>query len=54
MSSNQSSLRGRVALITGVSRRQGIGCAIASRLAARGADLFVTHHRPHDLDQPWG
>ena len=54
MPTTQSSLRGRVALITGVSRRQGIGCAIASRLAARGADLFVTHHRPHDLDQPWG
>lgn len=48
------SLRGRVALITGVSRRQGIGLAIASRLVARGADVFLTHHRPHDEDQPWG
>lgn len=48
------SLRGRVALVTGVSRRQGIGFAIASRLAARGFDLLVTHHRPHDEDQPWG
>lgn len=48
------SLRGRVALVTGVSRRQGIGCAIASRLASLGADLVVTHHRPHDVEQPWG
>ncbi|NLT30357.1 MAG: SDR family oxidoreductase [Propionibacterium sp.] len=47
-------LRGRVALVSGVSRRQGIGFAIASRLVARGADLFLTHHRPHDEDQPWG
>ena len=48
------SLNGRVALVTGVSRRQGIGFAIASRLVARGADLFLRHHRPHDEDQPWG
>lgn len=48
------SLRGRVALVTGVSRRQGIGYAIASRLAASGAHLFLSHHRPHDEDQPWG
>ncbi|MDO5683620.1 MAG: SDR family oxidoreductase [Propionibacteriaceae bacterium] len=47
-------LAGRVALITGVSRRQGIGHAIARRLAAQGADLLVTHHRPHDVAQPWG
>lgn len=51
---NVGGLRGRVALISGVSRRQGIGFAIASRLVARGADLFLTHHRPHDEDQPWG
>lgn len=51
---DQRSLRGRVAVITGVSRRQGIGYAIASRLAARGAELFVTHFQPHDADQPWG
>ena len=36
-------LRGRVAVVTGVSRRQGIGYAIALRLAAAGADLFITH-----------
>lgn len=47
-------LRGRVALVTGVSRRQGIGYAIARRLAAYGASLFIQHHREHDAEQPWG
>ncbi|MFI6101211.1 SDR family oxidoreductase [Lentzea sp. NPDC051213] len=47
-------LGGRVALVTGVSRRQGIGYAIASRLAGLGADLFVQHHAAHDAAQPWG
>ncbi|SDG76897.1 3-oxoacyl-[acyl-carrier protein] reductase [Lentzea fradiae] len=47
-------LDGRVALVTGVSRRQGIGYAIASRLAGLGAELFVQHHAAHDASQPWG
>ena len=34
-------LKGRVALVTGVSRRQGIGFAIAQRLAMLGADVFM-------------
>ncbi|WP_434450683.1 SDR family oxidoreductase [Lentzea sp. E54] len=45
---------GRVALVTGVSRRQGIGYAIATRLRALGFDLFVQHHVAHDAAQPWG
>ncbi|WP_307868927.1 SDR family oxidoreductase [Umezawaea beigongshangensis] len=49
-----TSLRGRVALITGVSRRAGIGHAVATRLAELGADLFLHHHVPHDREQPWG
>lgn len=44
----------RVALVTGVSRRGGIGYAIASRLAGLGFDLALTHHGAHDADQPWG
>jgi 3-oxoacyl-[acyl-carrier protein] reductase len=47
-------LRGRVALVTGVSRRAGIGYAIARRLAALGAGLFLHHYGPHDDEQPWG
>jgi 3-oxoacyl-[acyl-carrier protein] reductase len=37
-------LAGRVALVTGASRRAGIGFAIASRLARRGAALLVHGH----------
>jgi 3-oxoacyl-[acyl-carrier protein] reductase len=47
-------LDGRVALVTGVSRRIGIGMAVARRLAALGADLFVTSWTAHDREQPWG
>ncbi len=49
-----SPLSGRVAVVTGVSRRNGIGYGIATRLAADGASLFVTHRRAHDEAQPWG
>jgi 3-oxoacyl-[acyl-carrier protein] reductase len=47
-------LRGRAALVTGVSRRAGIGYAIARRLGGLGASLFLQHYAPHDRDQPWG
>jgi 3-oxoacyl-[acyl-carrier protein] reductase len=47
-------LSGRVALVTGVSRRVGIGMAVARRLAGLGADLFVTSWTAHDREQPWG
>ena len=47
-------LRGRAALITGVSRRAGIGYAVARRMAGLGASLFLHHHRKHDEAQPWG
>lgn len=36
-------LRGRVALVTGVSRTQGIGYATARRMAAYGANLYLHH-----------
>ncbi|MGH3502418.1 MAG: SDR family oxidoreductase [Nocardioidaceae bacterium] len=47
-------LAGRVAVVSGVSRRRGIGFAVAKRLAAMGASLFIQHYRPHDAGQPWG
>lgn len=45
-----SSLAGRVAVVTGASRRIGIGAAICRELAARGADVLFTHWRPYDRD----
>lgn len=47
-------LDGRVAVVTGVSRRRGIGYAIACRLACAGASVFLQHYSPHDAAQPWG
>jgi 3-oxoacyl-[acyl-carrier protein] reductase len=47
-------LRGRIAIVTGASRRIGIGAAIARTLAAAGADIFLTYFLPYDAEQPWG
>ncbi|MBW5420458.1 SDR family oxidoreductase [Streptomyces sp. BG9H] len=47
-------LRGRTALVTGASRRGGIGYAVARRLAAQGAGVYLHHHVPHDAAMPWG
>lgn len=47
-------LSGRAALITGVSRRAGIGYALARRLGDLGADLYLHGWRAHDAQQPWG
>ena len=43
----------RVALVTGVSRRGGIGFAIAKRLAEGGADLVVHAFSPYDEGNRW-
>lgn len=40
--------------MTGVSREAGIGAAVARRLAADGAQLFLTGWSPHDAQQSWG
>jgi 3-oxoacyl-[acyl-carrier protein] reductase len=47
-------LAGRGALVTGVSRRIGIGYAIARRLRELGAGVFIQGFAPHDASQPWG
>lgn len=44
----------RNALVTGVSRRAGIGFAIARRLEEAGAQVFTHGWTPHDAAQPWG
>ncbi len=47
-------LRGRVALVTGVGRRRGIGSAVCRALAARGADVVFSYWKPYDREMPWG
>ncbi|WP_158882341.1 SDR family oxidoreductase [Amycolatopsis anabasis] len=44
----------RTALVTGVSRRKGIGFAIARRLLADGAQVFAQSWAPYDETEPWG
>ena len=48
------SVEGRNALVTGVSRRAGIGYAIARRLLQCGASVFIHGWAAHDVAQPWG
>jgi 3-oxoacyl-[acyl-carrier protein] reductase len=45
---------GRNALVTGVSRRAGIGYAIARRLLDAGGSVFIQGWTAHDAKQPWG
>lgn len=40
----------KIALITGASRKIGIGAAIARELASDGADVFITYFRPYDYE----
>jgi len=47
-------LKGKKVFITGVSRRQGIGCAIARQSAAWGASVIAHHYQHHDQKQEWG
>lgn len=47
-------LAGRAVLVTGVSRRAGIGHAVACLAADYGASVVAHHYRPHDAEQPWG
>lgn len=47
-------LDGRNALVTGVSRRAGIGYAVVRRLLDAGASVFIHGWTSHDATQPWG
>jgi 3-oxoacyl-[acyl-carrier protein] reductase len=49
-----SRLDDRVALVTGASRKIGIGAATARELAQAGAHVFVTFYHPYDAAMPWG
>jgi 3-oxoacyl-[acyl-carrier protein] reductase len=48
------SLRGQIAIVTGASRREGIGAANCIALARAGADVFFTHWQAYDSQMPWG
>ena len=47
-------LHGRLAIVTGASRRTGIGAAVCRALATDGADIFFTHWRSFDRILPQG
>jgi 3-oxoacyl-[acyl-carrier protein] reductase len=44
------SLEGRIALVTGVGRRLGIGAAICREIAQSGGDVFFTYWRQYDKE----
>jgi 3-oxoacyl-[acyl-carrier protein] reductase len=43
-------LTGKIAIVTGASRLQGIGAAICLEFARHGADVFFTSWQPYDRD----
>jgi 3-oxoacyl-[acyl-carrier protein] reductase len=49
-----TSMAPRVAIVTGVSRRAGIGFAIARDLLASGMTVLIQSWTQHDVEQPWG
>lgn len=46
-------LQGKIALVTGAGRSEGIGAAICRALAERGADVLFTHWKDYDREMPW-
>lgn len=47
-------LKNKVAIVTGVSRLNGIGAAICKRLAESGYHIFFTFWTEYDQQMPWG
>ena len=47
---NTKPLQGRIALVTGVGRRAGIGAAICREIAKNGGDVFFTYWRQYDKE----
>ncbi len=46
-------MKNRIAIVTGVSRLEGIGKAICMELAKSGIDIFFTYWRAYDKNMPW-
>lgn len=47
-------MNNKIAIVTGVSRLNGIGRAICCELASKGFDIFFTYWLPYDKKMPWG
>ncbi|WP_134683094.1 SDR family oxidoreductase [Brevibacillus migulae] len=45
---------GKIAIITGATRQNGIGAAICRALAEAGCDVFFTYWPTYDATMPWG
>ena len=43
-----------IAIVTGASRKIGIGAAISVALAQSGWNVALTYWRPYDKEMPWG
>jgi 3-oxoacyl-[acyl-carrier protein] reductase len=46
--------RGKIAVVTGVSRLKGIGAAVCKELAEAGIHIFFTYWTDYDKSMPWG
>ena len=46
-------LKSKVAVVTGVSRLEGIGAAICKELAEAGYHIFFTYWTEYDKEMPW-
>jgi len=47
-------LQGKIAVVTGATRQNGIGAAICRSLAEAGCDVLFTYWPTYDATMPWG